>query len=196
MLLTPDSEHTKTFSSVPIVGFRNGKSLKNYLVRAKVPKRKEESGVACSFKCNKKRCQVCPYMKQTDCFSDVSGGKMLSKNVGDLNCDSCNVVYLLQCKTCSKQYVGSATTKFRARFNNYKSSWTKHINGQKVPQGSSFHSHFSADGHNGKSDWEVTLIDQADNEISVRRREDFWIEKLNTSIPNGLNDRNVSWELT
>ena len=35
-----------------------------------------------------------------------------------LNCSSCNVVYLMTCKICGLQYVGSTTTKFR--FNNYK----------------------------------------------------------------------------
>ena len=31
-LLAPNKEHKKVFSEVPIVGFRNGKSLKDYLV--------------------------------------------------------------------------------------------------------------------------------------------------------------------
>ena len=32
ILLAPDKEHQKVFPNVPIVGFRNGKSLKDYLV--------------------------------------------------------------------------------------------------------------------------------------------------------------------
>ena len=38
ILLAPDKEHKKVFPEVPIVGFRNGKSLKEYLVRAALPK--------------------------------------------------------------------------------------------------------------------------------------------------------------
>ena len=34
LLLAPDKEHKKVFPDVPVVGFRNGKSLKDYLVRA------------------------------------------------------------------------------------------------------------------------------------------------------------------
>ena len=34
ILQAPDKEHKKVFSKFPIVGFRNGKSLKGYLVRA------------------------------------------------------------------------------------------------------------------------------------------------------------------
>ena len=33
ILLVPDKEHNKIFPEIPIVRFRNGKSLKNYLVR-------------------------------------------------------------------------------------------------------------------------------------------------------------------
>ena len=45
---TPNKEHKKVFPDVPVVGFRNGKSLKDYLVRAKLPKL-DESG----------RCEPC-----------------------------------------------------------------------------------------------------------------------------------------
>ena len=37
LLLTPDQEHEKVFHKVSIIGFRRVKSLKDILVRAKVP---------------------------------------------------------------------------------------------------------------------------------------------------------------
>ena len=41
LLLAPDKEYKKVFPDVPVVGFRNGKSLKDYLVRAAPPKTNE-----------------------------------------------------------------------------------------------------------------------------------------------------------
>ena len=41
LLLAPDKEHKKAFPDVPVVGFRKGKSLKDYLVRAALPKANE-----------------------------------------------------------------------------------------------------------------------------------------------------------
>ena len=38
LLLAPDKEHKKVFPDVLVVGFRNGKSLKDYLVKAALPK--------------------------------------------------------------------------------------------------------------------------------------------------------------
>ena len=37
ILLTPNKEHKKLFPNVPVIGFRNGKNLKDFLVRAKLP---------------------------------------------------------------------------------------------------------------------------------------------------------------
>ena len=53
LLLAPDKEHKKVFPNVPVVGFRNGKSLKDYLVRAVLP-RTNETG-RCE-PCGKKTC--------------------------------------------------------------------------------------------------------------------------------------------
>ena len=37
ILLTLNKEHKKVFPNVPVIGFRNGKSLKDFLVRATLP---------------------------------------------------------------------------------------------------------------------------------------------------------------
>ena len=113
--------------------------------------------------------------------------------MSNLNCNSENVVYLVQCKTCKIQYVGSASTKFRLRFNNYKSCFRKCSSGQSAPQ-ASFHSHFCQNDHNGMGDWAFTLIDQAQNLKSLRIREIFWQEKLQTFMPLGLNEKEVTFE--
>ena len=38
ILLTSNKEHKEVFPNVQVIGFRNGKSLKNFLVRAALPK--------------------------------------------------------------------------------------------------------------------------------------------------------------
>ena len=44
LLFTPDQEHQNAFHKVAIIGFRRGKSLKDILVRAKVPHFKKMKG--------------------------------------------------------------------------------------------------------------------------------------------------------
>ena len=113
ILLAPDTEHKKFFPEVPIVGFRNGKSLKNYLVRAALPTTDNAGG---SKPCEKGTCQVC----DLDTLTTQACGKVFKIQSGPLNSNSESVLYLLRCKICDDTpYVGKAKTKFRLRFNNY-----------------------------------------------------------------------------
>jgi len=188
ILLTPDAEHRKVFTDVPLIGFKRGKSLKDLLVRAKLPVKREPGK---SEGCQSKRCGVCPFIANTTTFSDSNASKEYSI-ASNLNCNSKNVVYLVQCKTCNKQYVGSASTKFRLRFNNYKSCFGKFSSGKTAPQ-MLFHSHFGQPNHNGMEDWEFTLIDQSQDLASLRKREYFWQNKLQTFLPLGLNEKEVAF---
>ena len=58
-------------------------------------------------------------MKEGDSFSCNGSGREYGIS-SSFTCDSSGVVYLLGCKVCGKQYVGSTVTPVRARFNNYK----------------------------------------------------------------------------
>ena len=100
------------------------------------------------------------------------------------------VLYLLRCKICSDTpYVGKAKTKFRLRFNNYKS---KHRSFQKrkqnVPQ-KRFYPHSVQDCHKSIDDWEVTLFEKCETHKQLKERETFWQHKLKTFYPLDLNEK-------
>ena len=54
ILLVPHNEHQKVFPNVPAVGFRNGKSLKDHLVKASLPMLNNTLG---SEPCGKRNCK-------------------------------------------------------------------------------------------------------------------------------------------
>ena len=54
-----------------------------------------------------------------------------------------------------------------------------------------FHRHFNSDRHNGMEDLKITIIDRAENVLELRRREGYWQNRLDTCIPNGLNEHFV-----
>ena len=67
-------------------------------------------------------------------------------------------VYLLSCKACGLQYVGSTTDKIRLRWNNYKENDRKVLRGEEHMQPELFE-HFAADNHNCfLSDCSIKLI--------------------------------------
>ena len=66
LLLTPDNEHNKLFRDVPITDFLRAKSLKDILVRVKIPQIKNK-GWCCP--CKGPRCQICKYIVPTRNFT-------------------------------------------------------------------------------------------------------------------------------
>ena len=103
------------------VPFRNPKTLKDHLVRSKLKIRdsnNEENGI---YKCGNINCDICNVLYLSNEFQSTVTGKRYHINF-KLDCNSINVIYLLTCKRCRKQYVGSTVTKFRLRFNQYKSN--------------------------------------------------------------------------
>ena len=63
ILLAPGKEHQKVFPKVPMVEFRNGKSLRDDLVRASLPILSNTLG---SEPFGKRNCHVCQLTVNTD----------------------------------------------------------------------------------------------------------------------------------
>ena len=188
LLLTPDAQHHKVFPEVPIVGFKRGESLKDLLVRAKVLVEKETDGKSCG--CLRKHCKVCNFLEEKDTSTNKEGSDTYKIKEGlHFDCNSENVIYLITCKKCKKQYIGSCVTRFHTRFNNYCSCHRKFCRGHSVTQ-VSFHAHFMLDRHCGINIWETILIDKGHNKQETRKKELFWQYKLDT----GLNERVVNLE--
>ena len=101
LLLTPDAQYRKFLPEVPIVGFKGGKSLKDLLVRTKVPVEKETDGKSCGSQ--GKRCEVFTFLKERNTFTNKEGSDTYKIREGlDLDCNSENVIYLITCKEIQK----------------------------------------------------------------------------------------------
>ena len=95
----------------------------------------------------------------------------------------------MECALCKIQYVGKAETAFNIRLNNHG----KDVNNPKsIP--ADFH--FRKPGHSFNLHAKFILIEQLSNiqttdketlKFRLKPREDFWIQKLETLTPKGLN---------
>ena len=177
------------FPNVPVVGFHNGKILKDYLVRAAPPKtnetgRCEENG--------KKTCLVCNSIRTTTTFTTEACGEIFKIQSGPLNGNSEKVLYLLKCKVYGEAaYVGKAKTKFRYRFNNYKSKHRAFRKGnRKIPQ-NFFHDHYCVDGHLEIDDWDFTLFEQCQTCKQLKDRETFCQHRLKTFYSLGPHEKEL-----
>ena len=115
-----------------------------------------------------------------------------------LDCKSKNIVYLITCKICAAQYVGETVREFGVRMREH---WDKI---RKCDKSQIVYSHFQSDERHKSCRIEDMLhfqiiekiktediANQDDGLIRKRRleREMFWIAKLRTAYPLGLNDR-------
>ena len=122
--------------------------------------------------------------KSTVTNDSFSLGK--SDNTIKLACNTKNVVYLLTCAKCSLQYVGMTTQTISNRFDGHRSA----IKNKKVS--TALCQHFRKDGHSF-SDMKVQIIyhfsknDEDAREVLLHV-EDFYMKKLATLLPFGLND--------
>ena len=97
------------------------------------------------------------------------------------------MIYLLTCKRCRKQYVGSTVTKFHLRFNQYKSNIKLYGEGKRGFKQEKLIEHFFCPNHNGThKDISVQIIGHC-NSNDQETEEDFWIYHLSTMFPKGLN---------
>ena len=125
---------------------KRGKSLKEFISASMFPQAQVESHSIVS-KCKSKRCDICQnYLVCKNEFTCTVTGKTY-KVRGKLCCTSSNVIYLISCKLCKKQYLGSAfKDNFKLRLRVHKSDvitgkdrcgvvkhfLTKYTNGNKV----------------------------------------------------------------
>ena len=135
--------------------------------------------------CENRFCHTCENFKE--CRSVVSSTtKFVFKIRQNLTCDSSNLIYLVHCKECDKQYIGQTKRSLRHRANNHRADI---VNQRKSTVGIHFNS-----GRCSIEDFQITPIFQcpqfADENEGTKFRldvEQYFIETFKSYLPYGLN---------
>ena len=154
------------------------------------------------YRCGSKRCnfqkQFFPTDKVVSSATHRISDVIVPDNTVYLNCHSPNVIYLLTCNKCGMQYVGETCQKLNERINT-------HISNLKHSEKNGFckilSTHFTS-GLCKDAGFKVQLLEKLPGDgrtgrkaidpscTSFRKqRERFWMLKLRTVYPYGLNDR-------
>ena len=144
----------------PRVAFRNPKTLRDKLVRSKIRENDEEERG--NFPCGHSNCEICKILEPGKEFKSTVTGEVFKMNF-HFDCNSICVVYLLTCRICKKQYTGSTITRFRERFNQYKSNLKLYGEGRRDFKQKKLLEHFYSHDHHGThNDMIVQIIDFCD----------------------------------
>ena len=170
----------------PIVGERNCTSLRNMLMPSTLPPAPLPTGTTPGCcKCTNDRCVICKiHLVETRTFASSRTGELFTIRE-HFSCQSCNIIYLLFCQKCPHtQYVGQTKNALKTRFYTHRSDINKNSGNKKtlVTQ------HFNLPDHCIEDMRCVVLERVFGGTVEARlARESFWINKLVTTTPQGLN---------
>ena len=99
-----------------MAAFRRPTNLKDMLVHSTTTPPNINPGFS---SCNSCRCKTCPNTAETVSFQSSTDGQTYRINQS-LSCYSHNVIYLITCNQCNKQYVGQTSQTLRQRFTNHR----------------------------------------------------------------------------
>jgi hypothetical protein len=186
-VMVKDSYMKEVFPRPPMVAYRQPKfsSLRQLLVKSKVPPPRRTSIVIRLKKCLKPRCSTCSFVSEHSVVKSSASNFSLNVNK-PVTCDSCNIVY---CITCTKpqckliQYIGETGRRLKDRF-------SQHIGYVKKPDLlQPTGAHFNLPGHD-VSHMKISVIEQCNVNSRMYRqtRESHFINMFNTKY-KGLNKK-------
>lgn len=109
------------FSRPPRVVFKKPPNLKNMIVRTNLKNKLkpfDDHQKGCQ-PCNKPRCGTCKIMQNSNTFDSHITHKTY-KIKSNIDCNSQNVLYQLNCNFCNKQYIGQTTNPLRIRMTGHR----------------------------------------------------------------------------
>ena len=160
----------------------------------------QEEPMGASLKCGKKACECCLWIHETSYILkherlEPDSGYRRSESLiaieGGINCQSQNVIYVIECIRCKVQYVGETRCSLKTRLQ-------RHLSDIRTYKDTSVASHFNYDcvSENNVADLIIYPIEMIPEQGSAHKndkkllmRESFWIQELDTLEPYGLNKK-------
>ena len=175
------SDHLSTlFPQKSIMANRRSKSFGDHLFWARLKPDPTDDEECKPY--GRSRCQTCKMVTPSQTATSFSGARVKLK--GDTNCRTHNVVYLMPCGKCGKQYVGETKGLLNSRMNVYRDDW-RHKRFEISPVAE----HFCLPVHDFLSHASVCCLESNPEwkNIARKSRESYWIRRSNTLNPGGIN---------
>ena len=190
--LSSHQELRQTFSNPPRITYKHAPNLSQILVRAKLHQDINTSDLPSSpspsisittfpaknIPCRNQQCATCPQLTSRSHFSSHQT-KQYFEIPSIFSCDTTHAIYLLDCSTCGKQYVGETHTTIRNRMKHHRNMANTALNRPIYAHLQLHQSEFSS--------YQLTIIDQIIDLQERKQKEQFYIKLLKTKIPFGLN---------
>lgn len=173
-----------------IVAFRNKRNIQQLTTQSALEQDQVQSEIASvainwsltvkTRGCNVRGCGVYPSLHLRNTFACTSTERRVSiPHV--ITCDTHLIIYVLECGVCKLQYVGMTKRSMKERMRRYRNEFANN----NWRYRSLLYRH--ADTHK-RFDFSIILLER--NTVDeIKRRETYWISRLRTLSPLGLNTK-------
>ena len=175
------------FDKYPILAYRRSKNLRDILVKAKLKPPREISTPLNRNRgiCTDTNCEYCRILDQNTVITNHKTGQTITART-DVCCKTTNLIYILICPTCNKQYIGETKRDFQVRYKEHVRTITK--NEKQVGK------HFNLPNHtNTQKPWAKILqvfTGNPETDTKIRKNsEQKWIHTMRTFTPWGMNKK-------
>ena len=178
----------------PIFAYRRCPNIKDTLMNAKIRYPKPHAGTQGKVllnppqDCTRINCQICKLLNHDRTTANAITNKFhnIPTRASTATCEDSNLIYLLTCLHCRKQYVGETKRTFRTRLKEHLAD-TKHQ--RDTPVANHFNQKDHSARHIAAKVLEVIPKDPTSSHgTSTRKKhEKSWILKLQSLTPSGIN---------
>ena len=185
-ILSSSPRCTNVFTSVPLVAFRRTDNLSDILVKSKLRTVTQNNVSKGSFRCGN-NCITCHYItdgRTNYTFSATGETRTITDHI---DCNSKNLIYMVHCRRCNKQYLGETKRRLKDRFNEHRRPVDRPT---PTSRPTAVSDHFLSDDHT-TNDIELIPLEliHSSRDAIRKAREAYLIERGQTLEPKGINKR-------
>ena len=176
------------FQQPPMAAFRRPPNIKDALVRSSLSALTPPTKgfvpcgkcAACTHQIHGKGILSVNHTYQSSLFTSFTNNKAFGIKIA-LHCLSYNVVYLITCRSCKKQYIGETGRSFKIRLLEHCAD-TRHRRDKPVAN------HFNLPGHSSRDISAIPIDKPRSSNPTLRKTlEHHWIHTMQTVTPQGIN---------
>ena len=179
-IIANDTEINKAISDVPITAFRQPPNLRKILVKANITKQSHQPTTGKTKRCG--NCNQCQFITENNTITSSVTGKVHNV-IGEISCNTRNIIYIITCQKCTKQYIGETKRELKKRI-------YEHIYTIRSHKPTPVSEHFNQIDHN-LSHFKASGLFKVNTKNTRKRRlcEQKYITEFNTLAPKGINQR-------
>ena len=178
--MTKDQELKKVFPKPPMVAFKQPPNLRSMLIRANLPPTARPKRIHHGLKRCTHSCPICIFVNKDPVIKSTKTGEKITVQK-EFTCATQGVIYITTCTRCKKQYIGQSKRRLVDRIK-------EHSSNIRYKKETTTALHYNSNGHT-LDNLRVQVIERVvpSTPEMLLEREHYWIQRLQTKLPHGLN---------